>query len=571
MAAIASDQRHDLAKNKTFGAPTLLPTRIANTLTGIPAFPGGLTAHDGGFFGAMMPTETSPTETIPALMLPDSNALPGFASAIMSTQTASVQLSDLVPHATSTTATDFTSTSATDIADSITAAVTSPPTTLITSTAKQASSVIVGPPVSVSAPSIPVVQPSTTNPKATTAETTQAEPGSPQCTSDPACVAHTNDEAHRRGIIAGSVIAVFAAGCIIFGLYMFIRRKLHTPIKRKEEPGWIEVKPKRKSFLIEKVRPEKDISNAPADLVRLQERPHPAVRPLGEPGPAVSTKPRQRLPDYRVDATNRLSNTSTLSDPFRTPEDTQLNQSQIGLAVSRYSSTIDRPLPIPPQSHLTLPVRATDEEDTLKRASSFTTQTEDTDKENEPRTLFIGTAQPTRLASARRHSLTPRIVNIVAGSGNKDRLRSDGADDSGDEGLSKRSTFRARSSSPMKSSKLYSGSPAKLNTHFGIQTWGREAGRTSSELLRHARDGSDDSMAGRGRPRERKSDQRIDDGDIKSPPTSFTLLGRTLSEAKRKLRNSDGTTSSASTKGGIPAIPGSVTISRGGKNWRSGG
>lgn len=562
----------DDAQNTTLNCSSLRPTRIAMSPPGPPGLLNRPPGDGDGFFMPATRTETAPIETV-TMPFYGAEPFPDFSSIPTSTIDGSAQLSYLVPHPTSTDPADITPTSSiTDDVSQSTARTSFLRTTLQTSTAKQAPSVVIGPPVSAPSTSASIASWSPTS--STDATTTQPERGSPSCSKDPTCAAEADMEAHRRGLIAGSVVAVVAALVLIFGLYMFCRKKLNTPVKRKEDPGWVEVKPPRKPFLIEKTRPMQKIASedTQGDVVQLQDRPPSAGRVLGEPGPAVVTEKHQQQPEYTVvPSTKRLSNTSMLSDPFRTPDDSlQLNQSQIGLALSRYSSTIDRPLPTPPQQHLTPIPRAINEEDALKRASSFTTQTEDTDKENEPRTLFIGTAQPTKFASARRHSLTPRIVNIIAGSGSRDRVQADGADESsGDEGPSKRSTIRARSSSPMKSSKLYSGSPAKLNHHFGIKTCSQEVGRTSSELLRHARDGSDDSMAGRGRPRLRKSDQVVDEGHVSYPPTSFPLLGRTLSESKRKLRDSDGTSSSHMTDAkSVPALPETVTIDRGGKRKR---
>lgn len=411
---------------------------------------------------------------------------------------------------------------------------------------------------------------SDTLPSTATPEPTEF--GTTQCEKDPLCEGEALIEEDRRGVIAGSVVGSVGAAVLLFAIFMFIRRKGWN--KKRENGSGKRWKTDTQTTGSTQL-PKQDLETA---QVNHTERQTNAISQsttrgrnssLGEPGPALFDRAGNRMlnrsleanslsttGDYTVPPPYRLSVTTIGSDPFHTPaevngsfdgshetSDDRPSHSQIGLALTPYSTTNSAPrndlvqrLSVPSSSQHPA-------ESQHKRTSSLSAQTDvtDIDKENEPRTLFIGTAKPTKLPNVRRHSLTPRIVNIVAGSGSRDRMQSDGAgsdrsDNDDTESCpkpGKRRTTRARSSSPMKGSTLYGGSPAKLNSHFGIQTLnlGREPGRTSSELQGHSRGSSKDSMHGRGRTLQRKS-SNDDDGSISYPPSSYPLSERTMGETK---------------------------------------
>lgn len=104
-------------------------------------------------------------------------------------------------------------------------------------------------------------------------------------------------------------------------------------------------------------------------------------------------------------------------------------------------------------------------------------ETEDTPEDE---TFSIEKARTANIASVRRHSLMPRIVNIVAATqrntdeendGTQSQYPHDNSFECADRHRSSASTRRARSASPVRATARYSGSPTKLNEHFGIDTW----------------------------------------------------------------------------------------------------
>lgn len=452
--------------------------------------------------------------------------------------------------------------------------------------------------------------------------TSSPELASQQCHEDPVCAARETDEAHRRSVIAGSVVGVVGGCVIIFALVMCWRKKLRRRRAAFGAVDWLSDKPKARTS---------DDTPQEQDRIPVATTMEPD---LGEPGPALTRRephkmpadtrgrsPRQRPVQQYTKLTSRdrsHSRHSGLSDPFRTPTEPRKNsaisldgqmigeaggidptRSQIGLALTRYSTanTEVEPATTCPPSLSKTDANSSEylDHDNLasnhNRVSSISAISNGTDithKDDDPHAhvLYIGKARPAKLSSLRRHSLTPRIINIVANTHSRSRRGADGAgsdrsDDEVDTDTAPtsvnatKSTLRARSASPMKSTNAYSGSPVKLTNHFGIVTWGRESepGRTSSEIQGRTR------LPSRAREQTRFSrgrsvkEETAKDLHISYPPTSYPMLGRTMSEVKRTLKERKekaftidelGFPVGVSKGSGLGVhLPGSVTVHRG--------
>lgn len=96
--------------------------------------------------------------------------------------------------------------------------------------------------------------------------------------------------------------------------------------------------------------------------------------------------------------------------------------------------------------------------------------------QSDAQTFFVGQAR-----TARRHSLTPRIINIVSSSNAGNDTINSTAYHRPEHDQNRRLSIRARSASPAKPV-VYSGSPANLNAGFGIDTCDREPGQASSGM-----------------------------------------------------------------------------------------
>ena len=401
--------------------------------------------------------------------------------------------------------------------------------------------------------------------------------GSTQCAQISECEKATNTEDHR-GKIAGPVLGVVGfLGLLFAGWVLCHRCRQWRKQKNIEDSTISSDRETRKTGSQSSTSHTNDnsIDHAITNQARARSRQRPPNL-LGEPGPALLTNSALEsgyqktvlypvalnlngsyCRDHRVSESTR-SNASVASDPFITPIETnrglslnmpQPTPSSIGLALTQYSTTetshakiiphppplpklvvptptfatrhtpfpIIPPLQEPPRTTLPAPLPS-------NRTSTLSTRTTPNDTEEpEP------TVSTARIVTTRRHSFTPRIINIIAGQHSKDAAHSDSTDSG--PFVHRVLSTRARSVSPQKAS--YSGSPAKLNAHFGIETWGMPAGRTASEMAGYKRAGSKESVSGRKADREQRGGGG---GGEKYPPSSYPKLGRTLSAVKRTIR-----------------------------------
>lgn len=370
--------------------------------------------------------------------------------------------------------------------------------------------------------------------------------GTAWCHKHPRCKQEEEKEERHRGVIAGSVIGVIGFGVLVFAVVMLVRRRRRRHHRDKGIEGaavWSD-KSKTVSQSSTNHTKQESLESAVMNQTRGRSRERSPER-LGQPGPAISTDGALEALERKTAAyphsqgynhnrsDSKFSNAS--SDPFRTPINEPFSQdrptdSKIGLALSRYSTaeakqqyseqlfpinhtyTVVQDPPPPPTDH--------------KRDSSLSARTAAKDPEEQPE---ICNARVVR--TARRHSFTPRIINIVAGQSTSQERTSNNNDRNQSSEPGRRTSTRARSASPAKVLSAYSGSPAKLNAHFGIETWGMEQGRTSSERLGIDRAGSGSGASVRGRNAEVERE-----GHTSYPPTSYPRLGRTLSAVKRTIR-----------------------------------
>jgi len=369
--------------------------------------------------------------------------------------------------------------------------------------------------------------------------------GTAWCHEHPQCKQEEEKEERHRGLIAGSVIGAIGFGVLVFAVVMFVRRRRRRHRDKGIEGAavWSD-KSKTGSQSSTNHTKQESSEDAVINQIRGRSRERSLER-LGQPGPAIGTDGALEALERKTAAyphsqghihnrsDSKFSNAS--SDPFRTPIDEPFSQdratdSKIGLALSRYSTAeakqqySKQPFP---SNHTHTVVQGTLPPPTsLKRDSSLSAHTSAKDPE-EP--LEICNARVVR--TARRHSFTPRIINIVAGQSTSQERISNSNDRNQSSELGRRTSTRARSASPAKVLSAYSGSPAKLNAHFGIETWGMEQGRTSSKRLGINRAGSGSSANLRGRKAEVERE-----GLTSYPPTSYPRLGRTLSAVKRTIR-----------------------------------
>ncbi|KAK5951146.1 hypothetical protein OHC33_007899 [Knufia fluminis] len=440
------------------------------------------------------------------------------------------------------------------------------------------------------------LQTSLTSTSSMASQSTSVNPteiATPECQHDPACAEEQKGASHNRGTIVGPVLGAIAFLVLVFAAYMLFRRRRRRNKQKKLEAAaiWSD-KSTRNSQASTNVAKEE----AHKDNRDTQERGRSRIKSLeilGEPGPTIPTDgaletlhrksapypPQDQTQTRRASTLSRTwSNAS--SDPFRTPPNQdQPNKSRIGLALTRYSTadtTRTRPVsPIKPQKPNTIVLQnhnAAINHNKSNRTSTLSAQTDGTARD----TIEAETEQPkickARLVlTARRHSFTPRIINIVAGqNGSRSRSRSRSRDglnsNEANTNGQRRISDRARSASPAGHGYGYAGSPAKLNAHFGIETWGMGAGRTSSERGRIERAGSGGSTRGRQGERTTGTEQE-QKGGVSYPPSSYPKLGRTLSAVKRTIRADKERAFSGT---GAVILPETVTVDRRGGRARAG-
>lgn len=302
--------------------------------------------------------------------------------------------------------------------------------------------------------------------------------------------------------------------------------------------------------------------NDSSEDTRTGETPHTSrqksLNLFEEPGPAIATDGALEtlhrkcgaypVPQRYSHRTSEPTWSDASSDPFRSPVDgdiepCQPTNSKIGLALSRYSTAdttgtfaVCRP-PSPTKPATTFDVLRGQPHNVnmvqLNRDSSLSARTDD--KHNEDK---VEICNARLVPTARRHSLTPRIINIVASRNSSKDRASMGSDESSERGRGAQIATRARSASPTKVQLAYTGSPAKLNAHFGIETWEMQHCRMSPDSLELEHMNSNGSISKRPYERARGPSR---ERHINYPPTSYPKLGRTLSAVKRTIRaNKDG-------------------------------
>lgn len=386
----------------------------------------------------------------------------------------------------------------------------------------------------------------------------------------------------NRGAVAGGVIAAVAVAVIIFAIVVCCRKKSRRSAGSASNPTWKQIEQAEKAEILAIGRNTRNtVNGANTKHFNTHQTTIPrasSANTLGEPGPSFDMDDNQRgislcHPSLRIGHRyiigNRKGN-SDISNPFATP--TESNQdtdssldadeptrSQIGLALSRYSTNTLKHDPSPfqheempalPQSPLMISLnekakantedKHTASTDTVnhKRASSVSALTDGAEGE-------IPVITVAKAITARRHSLGPRMIDIIAGTSHSDGgQRVSRAISRSDNDLVRKSLNRTRSASPAVTVNRYTGSPAKLNGHFGIETWGMEPGRTSSEnSAKHNTDGTPTDVVESGMDRQSSTKSSIYGREYvgavehrRYPPTSFPMIDRSLSQAKRRLR-----------------------------------
>lgn len=412
----------------------------------------------------------------------------------------------------------------------------------------------------------------------TSSVTTESGPsetvlGTSACERNENCEERTIKSADHKAEIAGAVV-----GMVAFGLFIFIGRLLFRRYRRMRQerdvagraiwPGMKQSSSDTSSWFKHR-RGKSTATQMSSSVVEERDKDHG----FREPGPAVPSLPSERYLQADHHSQRSDSTVSQALEDFRRPlyahlgQTNEFTRSKIGLALSRYSSIdmITTPLISASASRSASPVKTRNSQleapavvAQIKRISRENIKTlhkrsSSISASSEAQTFFIGRAK-----AARRHSLTPRIINIVANSTSNESI----IDTATVEGSTKRGSHRssrARSVSPPKHD--YEGSPAKLKSHFGVEIWGRNSGRTSSER--------------QGIERSESLKEHAAHNERENESISYPALGRTMSEVKRTIRAhrdravSDASSGQIVTDGFVEQMPESVTISRPGKATRN--
>lgn len=402
--------------------------------------------------------------------------------------------------------------------------------------------------------------------------------GNSSCTNETECVPKHTSENKYKGVIAGSVFGVVGVGVLGFAAAVCYRRKIRSK-KRKTT--------KSKNSRFSEGNSERRLSQQSTRVAFPNSFPDARRDPqattsrsqnagdstLGEPGPAFARGEMQKIfPEIPIPVRDRYTidsiprSLSIGSDPFITPFDTKTsidrtsnqqneyrpneypNQSQIGLALSRYSTAATMPSPSRGCSnsnpHASQSTDVTNEHSVSTTSSVSVTTANNYNDEFDPDQdkVFVERARTAQLTSTRRHSLTPRVVNIVAtgirrgsdGHSNEvERLQTVGGEVS--VGVLEKNFAptqrRARSASPAKTTDVYDGSPAKLHNHFGISTWRTEVGRTGSSSRQACSSNNSNNAIGV------HDAEHDNDESNKHPPTSYRQfkLEKRPSEGKKDL------------------------------------
>lgn len=333
-------------------------------------------------------------------------------------------------------------------------------------------------------------------------------------------------------------------------------------------------------------------TNADAGSGIQQIAPPKECHDLGKPGPAFNfygMEPkgiRLSASDVPMPNYKRMSNMSWHERPVNpfssiasTTTENQITGSKIGIALTRYS-TVESSLPLsnpisPMKEHKICDDYGTDLNPNHHRHSS-TSISSDATARFDPQVTPLQTA-----TIARRHSLTPRIINIVAASGSSDQV-SGGETKHNNESPGcndiNRNSLRSRSMSPSRFLLGYASFTDEISDH-------RAEPRPHTQKTSQDSNSQSDSSASTKAtvvdmtkypiiPNRGRSVKRTAEAHISSPPTSYPNLGKTMADVKKTIREK-GSAAFASTddlrvrgrrsgtESSVTELPSSVTVTRG--------
>lgn len=420
---------------------------------------------------------------------------------------------------------------------------------------------------------------SNTSSPRSTAQQTYAGYGSLTCDNGQGCAAMERSKDSQSGMIAGAVIGAVAGIALILAAFMLWRRKRKRVAKRpyaESDSVW------------HKLSRSDGATSTATDVGIAGEQKNSRDRDLGEPGPSfdfgeISTTNPKTISSYSVLQNGQKTSQATWSrnslDRFYptagTKNDEHNTRSKIGIALTRYSTT-DSAVPLSRPFTLTnCPTDPTVPKENIpqghKRHSSVSAQSDATIRQK-AEVVYVGKAR-----TARRHSLTPRVINIVAAGGSCDQLdlsRNNSDSSSSAQDNLNRDSIRSRSMSPNKmlsgNASFVNGLSDRLNTKSSDEASPQNDQINRSSTTKTAsKDLSECPMIPtRGRSMKRRADQHI----------SYSNLGKTMSEVKRTIRekgdsafaSSDDLWDQARTQGRrsggpVSELPSTVTVTRGGR------
>lgn len=381
--------------------------------------------------------------------------------------------------------------------------------------------------------------------------------GTPDCNRDPNCAAVEHKDESHRGMVAGIVIGTVAAAVLVFAAYMLWRQRRKKASKRtdfEQNTVWHKIS-------------NSGESESTATAVDFQEKKldYPMIDisgdDLGQPGPAFVFDEIQSLNDESLKEQHLspackppgpLSWTYPPCNPFKLPDRISLDNDgcpspktipafpQYSSAVPDMSKSQSASIPEP----YSIPPKQTEERigQCHRRHSSLSTRSDGTTRVEEE-FVYFGKAR-----TARRHSLTPRVINIVAGSSSSDKLN---REDCWDASTSSPHKDPQRDSMRSRSMPLTSLRPADGNKSIGSPS--NPAGSMIEGVFDHDKNSliprytiansSSATKTGDGdldttifTPERGRGMKRRDKEHISYPPSSYPKLGKTMAEVKKTIR-----------------------------------
>lgn len=429
----------------------------------------------------------------------------------------------------------------------------------------------------------PTIMTSITSMKSMDASSTQssAQPstsgdGTLDCNSTSGCVSieeqHKDHLSSIIGIVVGVVMAVVLI-CVAYILWRWRRRRTTRQADALE----------KRSVWHKKLKSDGAISTATNTEFKDQEATNMYEdNDLGEPGPAFNFYGIEAEDTTKSDIGNpmhhrkRLSESSWYDRPmsaFRSTTSSDQGRrsigSKIGIALTRYStaeSTAPLSQPIPSAKQHKAQNSQETNLNSHQRNSSASIQSDATTRKDDD-VYYVGKA-----LTARRHSLTPRVINIVAASNSTDKLGLGSNKGGSISSTLKDDSFRSRSMSP---NKLLSGYASFIDELAGrVHTPPQQMASQDNRIKRSSTTKAE--VAGPAKypiiPDRGRSVKRHADQHISYPPTSYPKLGKTMSEVKRTIRekgdsafaSSDDLRGKTREEGRpVAELPSSVTVTRG--------